>query len=111
MSQIKGGKTVSRQNFSMHPELLKAIFETASTLSTQRSNEILTDRSLRVTYSKVVAALVFDALERGLIQTDDGGKCIPTQALERIIARFEASDYEQLLPVQPKKPSKGGQHG
>ena len=110
MSKIKGGKVVARQNFSMHPELLKAIFETASTLSTQRGDEIIANRSMRVTFSKVVAALVFDALEHGLIE-DEGGKFTPTQAMGKLIARFEASDYEKVLPVERKKASKGGEDG
>ena len=104
MSQIKGGKVVFRQNFSMHPDLMKAIFETASIMSAQRSDEIIADRSMRVTYSKVVAALVFDALEHGLIE-EGGGRFTPTQAMGKLIARFEASNYEKLLPLETEKPS------
>lgn len=93
----------------MHPELMKAIFETASIMSAQRSEEILENRSMRVTYSKVVAALVSDALERGLIQIK-GEKFIPTEAMDELIVRFECSDYEQVIPVEPKKPQ-GGKSG
>jgi hypothetical protein len=102
VTQIKGGKAVTRQNFSMHPDLMKAIFDTATSLSARRMESILSDRSHRVTYSKIVATLIYDAIERGLIQTQDG-QFIPTKEMDQLVVRFEASAYELVRSAAEKR--------
>ncbi len=104
MTRVKDGKTVARQNFSMHPDLLKAIMEGANVLSAQRSEAILGNRSYRVTFSKVVSALVFDALRRGLIR-QEGERFVPTAKFAALIQEYEASFYEDVtVERRPKKP-------
>jgi len=86
----KGGKTVARQNFSLHPDLMGAIFASMSQLNTERTTAILDDRARRVTYSKVVSALAWILKTHYL--THDGDI---TPAFRLLIASFEASPFER----------------
>lgn len=96
MTKIKGGKEVTRQNFSMHPDLMQAIMGTAHQLNHERAAEIVEDRSKRVTFSKVVAALAWLLQTRYLDENDQ-----PTNALRQLISAYEGSDYEKV--DEPKK--------
>lgn len=86
----KGGAFVTRQNFSMHPDLMRTIFSAAQRLNQERTESIVDSRPRRVTYSKVVAAFAWLLKTRYL--TRDGA---PTQELRRLIADYEATAFEQ----------------
>lgn len=91
----KGAEPVARQNFSMHVDLMQTIFDTTNNLNEGRGPAILRKRANRVTYSKVVAALVYLMKQDYL---DDNGK--PTRRLRALIEEFEQSDYERTdLPL------------
>jgi len=86
----KGGKTVARQNFSLHPDLMQAILHSMSQLNTERTTAILDDRARRVTYSKVVSALAWILKTHYLTPEGD-----ITPAFRLLIASFEASPFER----------------
>lgn len=86
----KGGKEVARQNFSMHPDLIKAILQASAELSKERATAIVDDRAKRVTYSKVVAALAW--VLKTCYLTPEGDI---TPAFRRLIAEYEATRFER----------------
>jgi hypothetical protein len=92
----KGGARVARQNFSMHPDLVKAIINVTNQMNTERVDLIMANRQRRVTYSKVVASLAWLLKTRYL--TPDGEV---TDALRRLLEDYEATDYEQPDPYEP----------
>jgi len=86
----KGGKAVARQNFSLHADLMGAIFTSMSQLNTERTTAILDDRARRVSYSKVVSALAWVLKTHYLTPEGD-----ITPAFRLLIASFEASPFER----------------
>ncbi len=63
---------------------------TANSMNQERAAEIVEDRSKRVTFSKVVAALAW------LLKTeylDETGQ--PTERLRKLVADYEGTQYEQ----------------
>lgn len=86
----KGGKEVTRQNFSMHPDLFKSVLQATNQLASERTNAILDDRAKRVTYSKIVAAFMW--LLRTRYMTSDEKI---TDALRLLVAEYEASPFER----------------
>jgi hypothetical protein len=93
MSRIKGGAEAARQNFSMHPNLIKVFIDTANNMNTERAELIIRDRSKRVTYSKVAAAIAY-CIKCHLL----GPKNQLTGAMRAVIADYEASPYESTNP-------------
>jgi hypothetical protein len=91
MSKIKGGAEAARQNFSMHPELLKVFIDTANNLNSERADLIINDRSKRVTYSKVAAAIIYHVKET-LLGPNNG----LTDQMRHLIAAYEASPYDSV---------------
>ncbi len=86
----KGGKEVARQNFSMHPDLMKAILLASTELGYERTDAIIDDRAKRITYSKIAAAFAW--LLKTRYMTPDG-KITPQ--LRQLIADYEASPFER----------------
>jgi hypothetical protein len=108
MSKIRGGAEAARQNFSMHPALLKVFIDTANQLNTERADLIITNRSQRVTYSKVAAAMAYH-IQRNFL----GPNNQITDAMRRLIDEYEACEYESTdtpaaeiirRPTRPSKP-------
>lgn len=91
MSRIKGGAEAARQNFSMHPNLVKVFIDTANNMNAERAELIISDRSKRVTYSKVAAAIAYHIKCHFL-----GPKHELTSAMRGIITDYEASPYESI---------------
>jgi hypothetical protein len=89
MSLKKGQAVAQRQNYSMHPDLIKAVIEAANAFNTERGTLIIQDRGLRVTYSKIAAALMWQLKNRYL--TPDGRL---TDELRLLLAQYEATQYE-----------------
>ncbi len=93
----KGGARVARQNFSMPPELVKTILHVTNRMNTERVDLILANRQRRVTYSKVVASLAWLLKTRYL--TPEGE---PTDDFRQLLADYEATNYEQPDPYEPR---------
>jgi len=93
----KGGARVARQNFSMHPDLVKAIIRVTNQMNGERVDLILQNRQRRVTYSKVVASLAWLLKTRYL--TPEGEI---TDDFRQLLADYEATDYEQPDPYEPR---------
>lgn len=90
MSRKKGQAEAQRQNFSMHPDLIKTLVTTTNSVNSERASDIILDRGLRVTYSKIAAALLWHLKSEYL--TADGQI---TDKLRLLLAEYEASDYEK----------------
>ncbi len=86
----KGGKEVTRQNFSMHPDLMKAILLASTQLGGERAQAIIDDRAKRITYSKIVAAFAWLLKTRYMTPDEE-----ITPQLRQLIADFEASPFER----------------
>ncbi len=99
MSKIKGGQEVACQNFSMHPDLMKAIMDVAAKLNLERAEVITQDRSKRITYSKVVASLVYH-MQDTMMHPEN----TPSDKLRQLIKRYENSTFED--PDVPPKSNK-----
>lgn len=90
MSKIKGGAEAVRQNFSMHPDLLAAVFSTCHQLNVTREMQMPKQRrGPRITYSTIVAALIFE-MKRSYLSED--GK--PNEAMQQLITDYMGSFYE-----------------
>lgn len=74
----------------MHPDLMKAIFEASHQLGGERTGAIIDDRAKRITYSKIVAALVW-LLKTRYMTPDEK----ITAQLRQLIADYEASPFER----------------
>ena len=90
MSKMKGGAEATRQNFSMHPDLMEGIVNTSNAMNQERATQIVEDRDKRVTYSKVVATLAWLLKTRYL---DEQGK--PNDEWRELLQQYEATDYEK----------------
>lgn len=95
MTKIKGGTPVVRQNFSMHPDLVRVFLDTATKLNAERADLIVADRSTRLTYSKVAAAIAWHIKGTML---GDGNEL--SDQFRKMVADYEASPYENTdLPI------------
>lgn len=101
MPNTKGGQEVTRQTFSMHPDLMEAIIATANAMNQERAASIVQDRSQRVSYSKVVATLAW--LLRTRYRNEEGE---PNEQWKELLERYEATDYEKPDGRKPKRKPK-----
>jgi len=100
MPNTKGGQEVTRQTFSMHPDLMEAIIATANAMNQEREARIVQDRSQRVSYSKVVATLAWLLRTKYLSETGQ-----PTDELKELLQSYENTDYEKRdEPKRKRKP-------
>ena len=102
MTKIKGGTPVVRQNFSMHPNLVRVFLDTAPKLTSERAELIVSDRSKRVTYSKIAAAIAWH-IKRTML--GHGNEL--TDEFRQMVADYEASPYEHTKPFPIEDFKKG----